>query len=282
MIDYNTKHAYLIIAHKNIEQLSILIRLLDDRYNDIYIHIDRNAKWSQKDLMKIKKSVMYSNLCFINSTPVTWGGFSLVSVEIDLLKIAINNCKYAFYHLLSGQDLPIKSQRQIHDFFDANKDKEFIRFGSNEWINNVCKRLKYYWIFQEIAGNSKRFDKRLLRQIDRISVSMQTKIGINRISDFDFSAGHQWFSITDEFARYVVSQADFVRNHFKLSFCSDECFVQVLIQNSEFRNNIYNDDINKDCICNMRCIDWKRGSPYVFRVDDYDFLCNSECFFARC
>ena len=38
------KHAYLIIAHQNWEQLKTLIGMLDYIDNDIYIHIDKKAK----------------------------------------------------------------------------------------------------------------------------------------------------------------------------------------------------------------------------------------------
>lgn len=37
-------HAYLIMAHKNIQQLKILLKLLDYNENDIFIHIDATAE----------------------------------------------------------------------------------------------------------------------------------------------------------------------------------------------------------------------------------------------
>ena len=36
--------AYLIIAHKNLEQLKKLLKLLDYSKNDLYIHIDKKAE----------------------------------------------------------------------------------------------------------------------------------------------------------------------------------------------------------------------------------------------
>ena len=30
-----------------------------------------------------------------------------------------------------------------------------------------------------------------------------------------------------------------------------------------------------------RCIDWKRGRPYVWKEDDFDYLINSQSLFAR-
>ena len=37
------RHAYLILAHNNFKQLSKLVSLLDDRDNDIFIHIDKKS-----------------------------------------------------------------------------------------------------------------------------------------------------------------------------------------------------------------------------------------------
>ena len=35
------KHAYLILAHKNWGQLKVLLSLLDNRRNDIFLHVDK-------------------------------------------------------------------------------------------------------------------------------------------------------------------------------------------------------------------------------------------------
>ena len=38
------RHAYLLIAHNDFELLSNLVKTIDDRRNDIYIHIDKKVK----------------------------------------------------------------------------------------------------------------------------------------------------------------------------------------------------------------------------------------------
>ena len=43
-------HAYLIMAHKNIEQLKKLLKLLDAPDNDIFLHIDKKASHLMKDI----------------------------------------------------------------------------------------------------------------------------------------------------------------------------------------------------------------------------------------
>ena len=46
-MDNRQKHAYLIMAHDNFEQLSLLIRALDNPRVDIYIHIDANSDYKE-------------------------------------------------------------------------------------------------------------------------------------------------------------------------------------------------------------------------------------------
>ena len=95
-----------------------------------------------------------------------------------------------------------------------------------------------------------------------------------------FYYGAQWFSITDDLARYIISKEKFIWKHFKDTSCCDELFLQTIVYNSDFYKNLYlYEDDNYGQI--MRYIDWKRGEPYTFTKEDYDLLMNSNMFFAR-
>ena len=136
-------HAYLIIAHKNFDQLAKLLSLLDDKRNDIYIHIDKKSIFTYIDKNLLLRSVNHSKVYFVHRITVTWGAYSNVGSEMELLKAAVKN-NYEYYHLLSGQDLPLKTQDEIHSFFDSNKGKEFVHFGTEEYQKTQIYRIKYY------------------------------------------------------------------------------------------------------------------------------------------
>lgn len=57
------------------------------------------------------------------------GGISQVVAEMTLFRTAFDNGPYSFYHLLSGTDLPIKSQDYIHKFMDKYPNTEFVGFA---------------------------------------------------------------------------------------------------------------------------------------------------------
>ena len=272
----NNKHAYLILAHNNFELLKKLIILLDDERNDIFIHVDsKSLDFDRKDFDKITK---YSNLVFINRSSVLWADYSMIKVELELLNSACNNSNYRYYHLISGVDLPIKTQDEIHNFFE-NKDFEFIGICPNEVWYSV-RRLKFY---HPLVSCKKFRSSKFLKGLDRVFEYFQRVFRVNRLKNKNIKVidGWTWFSITDNFARYILSKKTFIEETFRSSIASDELVFQTMIYNSDFYSKIYNDkSLMKG---SLRYIDWNRGRPYTFRKEDFNELVseNNEMLFAR-
>lgn len=91
--------------------------------------------------------------------------------------------------------------------------------------------------------------------------------------------GTNWFSITDELARYVVKNEKLIKDMFKYSISGDEHFLHTLVWNSSFKDNVYNLQDELDSC--KRLIDWNRGQPYTYKEQDYDLIINSDKLFAR-
>ncbi len=68
----------------------------------------------------------YSNIHVFKKVDVGWGEDSQIECEMFLFNEAYKKGPFDYYHLLSGVDLPLKSNDYIHDFFDQNKGKEFV------------------------------------------------------------------------------------------------------------------------------------------------------------
>lgn len=118
----NCRHAYLIMAHNEFDILEKQLILLDDYRNDLYIHIDKKVR--NFDFDYYKNIVKKSNVYYVKRLDARWGDFSLVQSELILLKEATKS-KYKYYHLISGVDLPIKSQYYIHKFLKNMKEWNF-------------------------------------------------------------------------------------------------------------------------------------------------------------
>ena len=149
------KHAFLIMAHNQFDLLEILIKLLDDPRNDIYLHIDQKVQ--EFDFQKFSSLTQYSPVYFTERNNVTWGGYSQIDTELLLLKASAPK-HYDYYHLLSGVDLPLKTNDELHRFFDEHQGTEFIHFCTPEFSaeESTRSRIQYYHLLQEQIGQKKR------------------------------------------------------------------------------------------------------------------------------
>lgn len=273
------RHAYLIIAHHNFGQLRKLLELLDDPRNDIFVHVDRKSKF---DAAEWKNVCRHSSLRFLdNRIAVRWGGVSIIRCELALLREAVQSGDYSYYHLLSGVDLPIKTQDEIHDFFEKHNGTEFLNYWKRE-DPALEKRYNYRSVFPDGERNV------FTRRINHIGIRLQRLFGCRINGDIDFRYGSQWFSITGELARYVISQEDWIERVFAHTVICDEIFMATLVWNSHFRERLYiSDEIDSHQIneSNMRFIDWSRGKsirhPWTFVSDDWEQLMSVPHLWAR-
>lgn len=264
-------HAYLIMAHNNFSILEKLIRMLDDVRNDIYIHIDQKAHYTQHE--ELKKLCKHAGIWFVDSLDVQWGAYSQVECELRLLKKALHK-KYDYIHLLSGCCMPIQTQEAIHAFFEREAGKEFIYFENAAPTEKVLERVRYYHFF---PGRRNLFN----RAMTKFETVLQRSIGVDRIDCKRIQKGANWFSITGTFAEFLVSKESEIRKQFRHTISGDEFFVQTVLINSPFRDNLYCNRFDDSNEQNMRYIDWKRGNPYTFTESDFDEIMQSGCLFVR-
>ena len=274
------KHAYLIMAHNNFKILEKTIMFLDSKYNDIYIHIDKKVK--NFNMNYYSSLVKYSNLYFTKRLDVKWGSYSQIKCEYVLFKTAYKN-HYDYYHLISGVDMPITSNSKIYNYFKENNGKEFVAIDNHNTISeSSLERVKFYHFFVSWARSNNKVLKKIFDKFHFRFVKLQRKIGVNRLKKcpYKFRKGANWVSVTDKFVGYIISKESEIKKYFKFSYCADELFIQTLLYNSDFYKNICSLE-NDDYLSIKRCIDWKRGNPYTFKEEDFDFLIKSNCFFAR-
>lgn len=203
-----------------------------------------------------------------------WGAHSQIEAELNLFRES-NKKHYKYYHLISGVDLPIKSQDYIHEFFNNANEKEFIHFESDEF--NYGDRVHLYYPFQ------KNLRYRTWQRIgNKLFGVLQKTLRISINSQINFQKGTQWVSITDELVSYILQNEKWIQKTFRYSYCADEIFIQTLVHNSEyFKQKLYHSSYGNSAIASQRLIDWNRGEPYVFKKRDLDELKNSPCLFAR-
>ena len=264
------KHAYLIIAHNEFELLKLLIDRIDDARNDIYIHIDQKTNTEGLELRAHQSKLFVLQ----KRIDARWGDYSLVEVELSLFREAFNNGEYEYYHLLSGVDLPIKSQNYIHDFCKIHKGTEFIGIAQNVSVKELKWRSQHWFIFAH-DFKSNNILKKVLRTI---LARLQTVLGYKR-TEMQIKKGAQWCSITNSFVSYILKNEELIYKSFNHTYCPDELFIQTLCWNSPFRKKLYStSDEFEGC---MRYINWIDGCLQPITIDDVALMRETDRWFAR-
>lgn len=266
------KFAYLIMAHDNQKQLLNLLRLLDQPENDIYLHIDRKSK--DFDFEIVNDCIKKADFHVYKKYNIQWAGISQTKCQVFLLSEAVK-IYHDYYHLISGHDLPIKSHTEIVDFFKKNKGKEFVHFESDDLcMKEACK---YYHFGRNygrgISGG------RYWQLFEKISIGLQKTLGISR----KFYCGANWYSITHRLAVDFCHYKDKMLKMVKWTRSSDEYILQTFIRMvSKGKYEFYRKtEKPEDYQGTARLIDWYRGQPYVWRIEDLEELMNSDRMFAR-
>ena len=264
------KHAYLIIAHTDFHQLLQLVKQLDDVRNDIYIHIDRKASFDGEEIQTSKAGLYI----LPQRLDARWGDFSLVEVEYLLFEAAFSQDNYSYYHLLSGVDLAIRSQDDIHHYCEQHAGTEFIGFAQKVPSQELHWRSQHYFLFAKDFHSTSLW-KRGLRAA---FVYLQDLVHYRR-SKWEVKKGAQWCSVTCDFVRYLLAHRVEIYKAFHHTYCPDELFIQTLCWNSPFKERInINQDEFEGC---KRYIPWKDGHLLPITVDDVELMMQSDKWFAR-
>lgn len=271
---FNDKHAYLILAHGNYRELETLIDMIDDKRNDIYIHIDLHVKNVPFD--QIAKYAKKSNLFFTRRIRVSWGGFSVIKAELILFENASSKRQYQYYHLMSGLDLPVKSQDYIHKYMNERYGENFIQPVKYDSRVNISIRYQQYHFLQDaLIGKKRNFWKYL----DFLSCYIQKAVGISRNKKLNVIPSIQWVSLTHDAVCYILSKRDYIFKQYRWSYCCDEIFLLTTLSDSDLYETISDNG-------NLRYIEWKwfskhDNSPKVLTLEDYTTLCDPNILFAR-
>ena len=290
------KHAYLIIAHNKFEQLAFLVSLLDYKYHDIYILIDKKSNFSSEIQNKITKVVKESNIYFSQEFAIHWGGYSQVEAEMFVFSWAFNRRDYKYFHLLSGVDLPLAHNDEIYTFFEKNPEKIFLSLVSKEigLQNKVDERIKYFHLFSNISArslNNKIFRKGLgiYRRLERYAQKM---LCIDLIKKYHLSVDYasQWVSLDDKTIKILLDNSALIQKIFKNSLLCDEIFLPTMINKLGLQHKIYSlhrlEDKPEDFQGNLRYINWWDGAPHTWTDSESDkaqllFAKKSGHFFSR-
>lgn len=241
------KIAYLILSHSDSKHLKRMINVLDNN-SDFFIHIDLKA-----DIEQFKQEISKENVYFIEDrVPIYWGGFNMVDATKKLIKKALEKSnQYTHLVLLSGNDYPIKSSKEIYEFLCSMKGREIIRaYYIDESNCEHCYDKIQTYRFNDLNMFKINFVNKVLKKLLTYMFSFIKKkeyIDING-DKIRVCYGSQWWAITPECASFILEYSQKNRKidkYFKTSFAPDEMYFHTIIFNSKFKKNTLNEGIEK-------------------------------------
>jgi Core-2/I-Branching enzyme len=263
------KVAYLIMGHRDPDQILRLIHALRDSGAFFVIHIDKRAPDHVFAPLK-EYAAFHPEVLLTRRIRCYWGGFGIAQAMIECVQTAARADRHFDYAiLLSAQDYPIKSAAQIEEFLTRNKGSEFIESfplaKPNRWTTHsgafqAMNRVKYWTFF-------------IRSRTFHLPIARKFPFG------WEPYGGSQWWGLSRECILYLDNflrqNRGFVR-YFRHVLIPDESMFQTILSNSTFAGRIVNND--------LRYIDWERPNPKYPRTlepVDFDFLRASPKLFAR-
>lgn len=275
------KHAYLIIAHNQFEQLKFLVSLLDHVDNDIFLMIDGKVPNEVVEDLKKEMNVAsgQSNIHFTPRVKIFWGGGSQIEAEMTLFKTA-SQYDYDYYHLLSGVDLPLVSQEVMHRFFEEHKGKIYLTNVAQEVCekNHIYDRVKYVHLFSNLHPRNVggRLQKKCVSIYRKLERKIQKLCQIDYFKKYDLTLGYasNWMSLDRETVAMLLKNEEMIHQAFKYSMIADELFIPTMIQTQGLNDKVYHQqgvtDHPDEFQGNLRYINWWDGSPHTWTDSEKD------------
>ena len=273
-MQYTRRQAVLITAYKNIEQIIDIIDYLGDGF-EFYIHIDKKSTMDLSLIEDIDYVHIFKNF-YIN-----WGSVNHLKSILLLSREALADKRNEYFHLITGQDFPVKPVNYFYDELDTRKDHidYFAMPAKDCWTdeNGGMDRIEYYRpfeVFDDKKMTGRIFLQILLKTQKILKIKRKLPSGIFP----GFYGGSTYWSLTRDSLQYILDFTDTNEKAIKsmeYTFCPEEIYFQTILLNSKYAGNIVND--------NLRYVDWNsgRGRPAFLDNTDYEKIKLSNKLFAR-
>ena len=270
------KQAIIITAYTDFERLQLLVnRLKEDFY--LYIHIDKKSKQIGEKEIEWLKNI--SNCYVIKRYHINWGGMNHLYAIIELMKEIAKRRDVNYIHIITGQDYPIRTNKEIYDIVDKNPRAIYVyTIPKEQYTNKIKKRYWYHWYF-DIFNERSKYGHLMNRLLECINKLFPKRRKIGDYQEEQIYKGLVYSSFPIDVLKYIIS---FIKENKKymedLATCKipEEFFFQTILKNSKYAENIQND--------NLRYCVWEErdgNSPAILDERDYEEIIHSNKIFMR-
>ncbi len=261
--------AYVISAYRLPAQLVRLVDLLDEPTTTIVVSVDRATDAATYAAMAGPLAGR-RNVHLLPRHPSPYRGFGHVRSTLGGIRyLREAGIGFDYLSVLTGQDLPIKSNAAIRERLAAADGAGFMEhfpLPDERWSGGGLNR------FSSIFLHTHRSHRSLSRRRFAGLIPRGYPFGDTPYGGSGYWTLHR--DQVDHVARYVRRNPRYVR-FFRTTDMPDETFFHTIVMNSSHRDRIVNDD--------LRLIDWSDRSelPRIWRSGDFATLAAAPDLFAR-
>ena len=152
------KIAYICICHLDPYIVARTAKALQYEQDGFFIHVDNKT-----DITPFVSACDgLKNVHFVeNRIDNYWGGYSAIHAIMRTIKLAQSTDDYDRFVILQGQDYPLRSPKQIHEFFEEHADVEFCK-AKNVSLSPLKKDYMKCCGFWMMDGKPNFFEKCLI------------------------------------------------------------------------------------------------------------------------
>ena len=273
---WESMHAYGILAHKNLGQLLRLVRTLDTGQASFFLHIDKRADTApyEQELGDLRRM---PNVEFVKRYHSPWASFGTVRAQRAAMEAALRaQPRFTHVTLLTGQDYPIKPPDEIDLFFDVHLSTSFIGYlpGDTKKQRKKQQRARYRNWYLYFAGRHWRISSKLLK---RVGIERRIPDGLRPVK------GRAFFTLSRECTEYALrffkANPRYVK-FFQHTKFPDEHFWHTILLNSPLRETVENKTLRYEPFEDRKPF---RARGRVLHKEDFAELKaeSSKCFFAK-
>mgnify|MGYP000843644151 FL=1 len=258
--------AYLIIAHQLPEQLAQMLYCIQHPDN-LYLVIPDSKGLSGNEPALQAVTRRHANVIIAPPRDLRWASWSLMQARLDGIRMLLARPEpWEMLVTLSGQDFPLKSQKEIHAWMTAHRDRNIMNV-----VDPVATWDDPYARVQRVRVEPP-FMKRGVT-LPRVRWNRwKTHLGHSR-----YVGGRPYMALSRAFCQHLIEspQLPLWVKTLRHGYRPEEVLVHSFISNSPFADSMHNHMMHDE--------DWSGGGshPRVLTMADQARLLKSEHLFAR-
>lgn len=261
--------AFVITAYKDYEALKTLTLALSQKGLCV-IHADAQGAVTQRQVDELNA---LPNVRAIRRYKVNWGSVYHLYALLDLCRMALEDERVTYLHLMSAQDMPILSAGAFEKRFEGETRLFMQRLGTAENPELAHRYEHYHFMHRLNYRDPSEKTQNWVGRIDR----WQDMLHVKRRLVLPYK-GMVWLSLPRDAAQYAVSSREGKKLLRKLrtTYIPEEFFFQNVFNGTAFEQRIVNQELHFS-IWNEP----ERGLPALLNMGDLAKIDASGCCFAR-